>query len=147
MVGDINEIEHHSVNFVLGSAIRNQPRQIPAAVAGMHLALSGLQILEDRVRVFSQGMVVKPMGEMFERTSDIRCGDVEQLLCPFRIELDPQPAVEKYRADVGRAHQVLKVAVDAAQFLNLLAQFLVDRGQLLVERLQLFFAGFEFFGG
>jgi hypothetical protein len=65
----------------------------------------------------------------------------------LRESLDAQAGIEEQRPEIGRRHQVLKVAVRARDRFQLQLEFAVDRLQFFIDRLQLFLAGFQLLGG
>ena len=106
----------------------------------------GTRLLEHRARVGVELRVVEAVGEVADRPADVGVDQVEELDRRRREERDAQAPVEEDGGDRRRRHQVLQVAVGAAELVDLDLELLVDGGQLLVDRLQLLAAGLELLG-
>ena len=107
----------------------------------------GVRSAEHRWRVLDQVVVFELMGEIRDRPALVGRRDAEQIGDPVGEALDAQARIEEQRAEIGRRHQVLQVAVGARDRLELQLQLAVDGLQLLVDRLQLFLAGLQLLGG
>jgi hypothetical protein len=92
-------------------------------------------------------VVVELVGEVRDRPALVAGRDIEELRDARRKALDAELGVEEQGADFGGAHQILQVAVRAADAFEFQLQLGVERLKLLVHRLQFFLRGFELFSG
>ena len=83
------------------------------------------------------------MREIGDRPALVDGGDIEKVCHVRREPLYSQAGIEEQDAEIGRGHQILKVAVAARNRFQFELEFAVDRLQLLIDRLQLLLAGFE----
>lgn len=97
------------------------------------LAFHRLQGAQHALGILVHDGVIEFVSEMFERASKIADGDIEDLLGAGGIAADLQCAVEENRRDIHRRHQVLQVAIGAADLFDLFLIFLVYRRQLFVN--------------
>jgi hypothetical protein len=144
--GDVLEREDDAVDPVVRGAIRQDPHQMPPAILGLDLAVDGLQPIQDAFHVLVDVRIAQPARDVGERTAHVRIKQVEHLLRLRRRELHPEAAIEEDRADVGGAHQILKVVVGEAELLDFDLELLVHGGQFLVDRLQFLLARLELLG-
>ena len=108
---DINEVQDHAIDPVLPRAIGNDAHEEILAALVAHLAFDWNQIVEDALGVLRQAGIVDLAGEIRERPADVAREDVEQFLDSRGESLDPQLAIQKNRADIGRSDEILQVAV------------------------------------
>ena len=87
------------------------------------------------------------MGHVRQWTPDIGRNQVENLGHGRREAFDAQTAIQKNRGDIGGAHQVLQIRIDAPDLFDVVLEFVVDGNQLFVEGLQFLFAGFQLLAG
>ena len=50
-LGDVNQGEHHPGDTIFGGAVRQQPRQVPAAVGAGRLALERRELVKDALGI------------------------------------------------------------------------------------------------
>ena len=146
-VGDVDEGQHRTLDAILGGAIGQQSRQVPALVLAAHLALDQPERFEDLVGVGGQLGIVQPMGDVEQRTPGIADDHVEDAHRARGESLDAHAAIDEHRGDVGGGDEVLQIVVDLAGFLDLGFELVVDGDQFFVDRLQFFLAGLQFLGG
>jgi hypothetical protein len=122
-------------------------RIVPAAVAAADLATDRGELCKNRSRILDEIVVFELMGKIGDRPPLVGLGNAEQVGNAISEPVDAKTGIEKQRADVGRRHEVLQIAVGAGDRLELELELAVDRLKLFVDRLQLFLAGFELLGG
>ncbi len=132
---DIDEGQHHAVDAVLRRPVGQHPREKPAPVRVPHLVLRHFEPLDDTLRLGGDFGIGEMMREVRERAADIGRDDIEKRQRGRREALNAKLAIEKNGRDIRRGHQVLQVAVRAAQLLDLELQLLVHRAQFFIDRL------------
>ena len=90
-----------------------------AAVPMGYLHLHGAELLEHLRGIAGKIGIVQARGEVRERASQVTCNDVKKRDGWRGVALDAQVAVQEHGGDLRGRHQVLQVAVRAAQLIDL----------------------------
>ena len=133
--------------MVIAGAVRQQPRDVPAAIIAAHFPLNQIERLEYAVGVVGKIRIIQAVSDIQQRASRINGQHAEYLGGPRGKPFDPHTAINKHGGDVRGGDQVLQIVIDLAGFLDLGLQLIVDRDQFFVDGLQLFLAGLQLLGG
>lgn len=132
---DLDKSQHDAVNMVCLRPVGLDTHKVPALIVACQLALDRREGGEHPRHIGDEGIVGQRVRNVPQGPVHIARDQVDDRLHARCVPLDAQLAVYEDRADHGRRHQVLKVAVGPADLLDLELELLIDGDQLLVDRL------------
>ncbi len=112
-----------------------------------HPAFNRLFCLQHFGHVVEQTVVQQIVGKAIDAPADVLRQNLERLADLRREFADAQLAVQKHRADVGAAEQVVHVVGQHGQLANLPLVLGVDGVQLFVDRVQFLVGALQFLVG
>ena len=131
--------------MVRRAAVRENPRQIPAALLVLHFTDNRRQSVENMFGILFEIIVSKPVCQVREWPATVGRADIEEFADLRREADNSEIAIQKQRRNVRGCHQVLQVARQCGEFGHFMSIFLIDRLELLVHALQFFLAGLQLF--